>query len=47
MDNLGIRAKLAYVARDPVIKASANGNQQITMVHGHIGLIGTMHAKHT
>ena len=46
MHNLCVRTELLDITGHPVIETRANGNQHITVMHGHIGFIGTVHAQH-
>ncbi len=47
MDDAGIGTELVQITGDTVIEASTDSNQYIAFMHGHIGLIGAMHAEHT
>ena len=46
MDNLGVRAELRDVVRDAVSKPRSDGKDDVGVVHGHVGLIGAVHAEH-
>ena len=47
MDNLGVRAELRDVVRDAVSKPRSDGKDDVGVVHGHVGLIGAVHAEHS
>ena len=44
--DLGVRTELFDIARHAIIEARTNGNDQIGIVHAHIGLICPVHAQH-
>ena len=46
MDDPGVRAKLGNSVRHPVVEASPNSQQQVTVMHGVVGLKRAVHAKH-
>ena len=45
-DMTGIRCELVHLAGHPVIKARADGDQKIAIVHRIIGIGGAVHAEH-
>ena len=47
MDDLGVRAELRDVVRDAVGKPCSDGENDVGVVHGHVGLIGAVHAEHS
>jgi hypothetical protein len=46
MDDLGARTELPAIIGDPVIEAGAHGENDIAVVHGHIGLVEAVHPQH-
>ena len=46
MDNSRARTELFGAIGHPIIKPRTDGQDQIRMVHGHIGLISAMHTEH-
>ncbi len=46
VDYLGVRTELGNVARDAVVEARSDGEQHVAIVHGHVGLVGAVHAQH-
>mmetsp|Transcript_75033 Transcript_75033/g.176104 ORF Transcript_75033/g.176104 Transcript_75033/m.176104 type:complete len:330 (-) Transcript_75033:4705-5694(-) len=47
MDDLALdRAEVLGVADDSVVKACTHGQQHIAVLHGHVGLVGAVHAEH-
>ncbi len=49
MDDLGVRAELAGVIAidDTVIKACTDGQDHVCVMHGQVGGVAAVHAKHT
>ena len=47
MNNRRVRAELIQIIGHTIVKARANGKDDIRMVHRRIGLKGTVHAQHT
>ena len=41
-----MRAELADVAGHAVVEARTDGDQHVAIVHGHVGLVGAVHAEH-
>ena len=41
-----VACKVLRIANHAVIKTRANGNQNIGVLHGHIGFIGAVHTEH-
>ena len=46
VDKVGAYAELLEVTGDPVIEPGADGDDQICVVHGHVGGVGAVHAQH-
>ena len=46
VNDFGARAELFDVAGDAVVEARAHREQHIAFVHGHVGLVRAVHAKH-
>ena len=46
MDDLRMRAEVLDLARHAVIESGTDGDQAIGLMHGHVGLVGAMHAEH-
>ena len=47
VDDFGLLGIFTQVARNPVVKAHADGNQHITFVLLDVGTVVAMHAQHT
>lgn len=47
MQHCGVGAVFLHVIGGSVIKTYPNTKNQITVMHGHVGFIGAMHAQHT
>ena len=46
MDFLAVRRKGIDAPGNPVVKARAQADHQISLVHGHIGFKRAVHAEH-
>ena len=46
VDELGPRGELAQLARDPVVEASADRDDQVGLVHGVVGRARAVHPEH-
>ena len=46
VDDFGLRAEGRNLARRPVIKTSADGDQQIAFIEQEIGTARAVHAEH-
>ena len=46
MDNFGEGRKGGEAARDAVVKANAQGDQQVGIVHAHVSGIAAVHSRH-
>ena len=47
MYNPGMRRKGGNLAGHAIIEARADGNNQVTVGHGHVGTVGAVHPQHT
>ena len=46
VDDFGVFREFAELARDPVVEAGADGQDQVGVADGHVGGIGAVHAEH-
>jgi hypothetical protein len=46
VDDLGVRGECGEAARDAVVEADAEGDDEIALRHGHVGGVATVHAGH-
>ena len=46
MNDGGIRTELGRIVGHPIVEPGTDGQDHVGMMHGHIGLIGTVHAEH-
>ena len=46
VNNLGVRSKARGIARDPVVEARSEYQQEIGLVHRHVGGAGAVHTDH-
>ena len=46
VDELGARRELRQLAGDPIVEASADGDDQVRLVHRVVGRPGAVHAEH-
>ena len=46
MDDLGVRSEGGEAAGDTVVETDTKGNDQIGVVHAHVGGVGAVHAGH-
>lgn len=46
MDHLRLRCKGIKAAGNPIVKAGADGDQQITLLHRQIGRLTAVHSQH-
>ncbi|MNC19849.1 hypothetical protein D3C75_677880 [compost metagenome] len=47
MDHFRVRGKGIQLASNTVVKACANGNQQVALLHRKVRRFGAVHAQHT
>ena len=46
VDDLGVGTEVLDLAGHPVIEAGPDGDQDVGLVHRHVGLVGPVHPEH-